>query len=650
MENSNEHNQRRPAPSRPSSVASRRPLLAPEHANVEVNDPAQNSVTDPRDLEPSLAETRSNLIMASTALEAAITRLQLIRSSLRELDVRGGRLREVTTASRPTVGPNHSAIVLAGEEHTAQVRGATDLEQIEATLPSAIQSMLRIVRSNQGRDATNLDAENINLGRLQERVDVLESFSNALTSGAPPATRRRLQFPPIPSLPPALGGHNPAQHRTMPRRRSLLEMNLLRSTNRPESTDDSFTSLGRRVAARAAAIRTSLTSRRADPQRIPEGGFSGEDEGSITTVAGNDRPFAWENSLMLRGVQARPSEPQSPGTDSDVSATTIEARSSIAFPGSATLPGGASFPSLHALRASRSSTSQTTAQNRRARSIERGTNGGVEYPGPVFEPDTAQRSYRVRRRLNSDGEEFVHQISTEDWWDDDEDPSDWLVSPVPRERLRATSISAVRMRRTADSGAAMHRWIPSATPVGRVRPSTAVGREPPQSSAVSNTENTIQNRRRRGWARLNADGDEIPTDEEEEIERNRSTQRRSRVSDSLRPDGVAARRARLEYLVPAVRSASSTTDGDFRFEARGDTNFTSGRMISTADGMRPRCPRHGMGGVGGGVEERKWFGTDEPYYVDPLPMALDEMVPTPAEWQVVGGRSWVSRCGGGAAR
>ncbi|PPQ98919.1 hypothetical protein CVT24_003550 [Panaeolus cyanescens] len=146
---------------------------------------------------------------------------------------------------------------------------------------------------------------------------------------------------------------------------------------------------------------------------------------------------------------------------------------------------------------------------------------------------------------------------------------------------------------------------------GRVSSSTIpteggrASREPARTSQQhSNSESrqaNVPSRRadppRRGWARLDSDGIEIPQNEEEELERSR-TEYRLRALQRAREDGARSMYADAlggHYHAPygSVMDAALNIQGP------------SGRSSShtTQDEYRPRCP----------------------FYVDPLPMPLASM-------------------------
>lgn len=130
--------------------------------------------------------------------------------------------------------------------------------------------------------------------------------------------------------------------------------------------------------------------------------------------------------------------------------------------------------------------------------------------------------------------------------------------------------------------------------------------------------------------RLNRDGDEIPTDEEEEIERAR-TEQRIRNSESSWRDAPpsSTSRTRLEYLpdAPATRSVFTDDEESAENDVRVRLNIPPRQsMRGSVRRMEEIIAAMRKVGEGQRVEEKVFFGTSEPYYLDPLPVSLEEMV------------------------
>lgn len=116
-------------------------------------------------------------------------------------------------------------------------------------------------------------------------------------------------------------------------------------------------------------------------------------------------------------------------------------------------------------------------------------------------------------------------------------------------------------------------------------------------------------------ARLNADGEEIPTDEEEEIERSR-TARRVRAVDAAPSGGDAVTRLRLEYLSSSTRDIRS-----FRVEEEDADGPRYVQSSTLASGQH----WHFGPAWKDEIEEIEDvdIGGSEESYVNPLPLPLE---------------------------
>lgn len=118
-------------------------------------------------------------------------------------------------------------------------------------------------------------------------------------------------------------------------------------------------------------------------------------------------------------------------------------------------------------------------------------------------------------------------------------------------------------------------------------------------------------------ARLDPDGNEIPSDEEEELERQRTA---DRLRNHNRSD--AARRV----LMPMSRS-SFTVDDDIDYVPRvrlhpRDLEYEHPGLRDNTPGVRERRGRENSEACA-----PQFYGSDVPFFVDPLPMPLEDMVP-----------------------
>ncbi|KIJ45721.1 hypothetical protein M422DRAFT_67156 [Sphaerobolus stellatus SS14] len=123
-------------------------------------------------------------------------------------------------------------------------------------------------------------------------------------------------------------------------------------------------------------------------------------------------------------------------------------------------------------------------------------------------------SYRIRRRINSQGEEQVTTINFRD-----------LLAEYQRGDWDMETVGSTRREPSSEN----NRAATSTTTTNNTRPGNDLqtsGR-PPQ-------------RRRRGWARLDMDGDEISTEDEELYERRRVQSLQNRFNETGRTNSSAA--------------------------------------------------------------------------------------------------------------
>jgi len=231
--------------------------------------------------------------------------------------------------------------------------------------------------------------------------------------------------------------------------------------------------------------------------------------------------------------------------------------------------------------------------------------------------------------VNADGDELVHNINLE--WDD-EDPLSWLMPPR-RERPETTDYSAFPRRRFAPPMFDMHD-----------RNETVRGARGPPPMVEP---------RRRGWARLDPDGNAIPSDEEEELERSRAEYRmRALYQARASAAGVTSRterRAQSSVDVPPHPLDNERSAGAF-------SNLITRTSVSPDDypareTTSPRVRLNSRDSVGGqrlgfgsvmdsvlSVDNRprqaqpllndNQYGSSVPFVVDPLPIPLSQMMPS----------------------
>ncbi|EMD41419.1 hypothetical protein CERSUDRAFT_110001 [Gelatoporia subvermispora B] len=255
---------------------------------------------------------------------------------------------------------------------------------------------------------------------------------------------------------------------------------------------------------------------------------------------------------------------------------------------------------------------------------------------------TEHRSYRVRRRLNPDGEEYVHSIRMEE--PEDEDPFSWLRPEGPRPiRLRPREGTVVP--------------TPSATDARHRRERIDLIRR-----GMSLTTSDAPRRRRRGWgayltitvwdflnksaARIDHDGNEIPTDEEEEYERNRA-QMRARAAALMQPQHLERRGPQLPPAPGRRRPLyySDSTSWQYASELDGRDPRASDLESRLRDDLlsAPRpwasqeahtSPHTSASRSGASAPEhlpaRRVFGSSDPFHPSPLPLPRVEMKSTSA--------------------
>jgi len=210
----------------------------------------------------------------------------------------------------------------------------------------------------------------------------------------------------------------------------------------------------------------------------------------------------------------------------------------------------------------------------------------------------------VRRRLNADGDELIHAVnlepesprSVEPLWDAPRRRR-FPVAPTPptvddsyrerrREANRHESEVIVFSRMTSPSDSELH-----SVPINSRRPPS----------------------RRRGWARLDPDGNEISTDEEEMIERARAITRRNNPQPFF------------NLFRPVVRSSNDTpttsrdTTAVLEPQAPAQSDPTNATPSSGATEGTPQTGSNGL--------ELNHACTAD--YISPLPMPLHEMVCSP---------------------
>jgi len=214
------------------------------------------------------------------------------------------------------------------------------------------------------------------------------------------------------------------------------------------------------------------------------------------------------------------------------------------------------------------------------------------------------RSYRVRRRLNADGDELVSTVNLEP-----ESPRS--VEPlwdVPRRRrfpiapTPPTVDDSYRERRRDEN-----RQEPEAIVFSRV---TSPSDSEPHSIPMNSRRLPS---RRRGWARLDPDGNEISTDEEEMIERARTITRRNNPQPFF------------NLFRPVVRGSS-----DNPANPRGDNSSgLEAHIPSRSDNASTVLASDAGEGSLEDSYEAEPEASSAANYINPLPMPLHEMICSP---------------------
>ncbi|KAJ7785784.1 hypothetical protein B0H16DRAFT_1488008 [Mycena metata] len=572
-----------------------------------------------------------SLRAASAALTQAYRRIRQVRRNLVELadplsssDSFGG-----------DIGPGHSALMLTASPESSDTDEVIDFNAIRSNLAAVDR-------------------------QSQEYLERYAPGSWADHQGSPsnvelPRPRRQVQ------LPSPSSSAEPLQHPVIPPRRSMLESQFARRPNL-YNADDPHTFIGRRVAAAEAAgpsrpadtppqpqvdlglravelereiihLRALTTQRRTDPGMAASSRADALSRAEIVRAArsldmesfraghrqqtGNNNPTPRppSNPRRWRAYRAAPETRQN---------------SNNTLPPTSAHPPASAHPDSRLSMLSNFSvqnlSTPTSAFTRdRPLLFEEPfsyTSGSRRESRDIVEsPIGSERSYFIHRRVNADGDELVHNINLE--WDD-EDPLSWLMSA--RERGESQDYSAFPRRRFTP---------PMFDTRDHFSFDTRASRAPP----------IIQEPRRRGWARLDPDGNAIPSDEEEELERARAEYRIR--SAAVRP-AVASRRSQssidgLEHersggafsnlitrtsISPDDYPTRETASPRVRLNSRdavgpGGQRLGFGTVMDSVLSVDTR-PRHTPSLNGNG---QYTYGSSVPFVVDPLPIPLSEMMP-----------------------
>ncbi|KAJ6569656.1 hypothetical protein B0H19DRAFT_1136492 [Mycena capillaripes] len=566
-----------------------------------------------------------------------------LRSASVALQAAYRRIRQVVSLpdSFPgDIGPSHSALMLT----------ASPVEE-----------------SSDNDDALDFRAMRANLAAVdrqtQEYVDRFAPGSwgdhqQPSSNIDPPRPRRQVQ------LPSPSSSAEPLQQSTHPRR-SMLESQLARRRELYNS-DDPSTFLGRRVAAREAAGLSRAVDTPPQPPMDPilravemerevlHLRALAQQRRTDPGVAAASRADAMSRSEMIRAARSldmeslRSAHRQQPGNNGANVPThprppqnphrwrAYRASAETRQNSNNTQPPASSHTDRLSILSNFSVQNLSTPTSAIARDRPLIFEEPLSYTGQrhdsrdiVESPIGSERSYFIHRRVNADGDELVHNINLE--WDD-EDPLSWLMSS--RERGDSQDHSPFPRRRFAHPMFDAHERLETR------------GIRAPQS---------ISEPRRRGWARLDPDGNAIPSDEEEELERSRA-EYRVRALYQARASAAAVasrveRRAQSSIDVPGhpdvdnggAFSITRTSISPDDYPARE----TSSPRVRLNSRDNVSAQRLGYGTVMDSVlavDNRQTqsthsdynlysapYGSSEPFLVDPLPIPLSQMMPSKNE-------------------
>ncbi|KAJ7748534.1 hypothetical protein DFH07DRAFT_564868 [Mycena maculata] len=578
-------------------------------------------------------DPQHSLRQASAALQAAYRRIRQVRRSLVELTEP-----LPSSSDAEDIGPGHSALLLTA----SPIDESSDLDE-----PIDFQTM----RSN----LAAMDRQ------TQEYLDrfATSSWSDNQQPPELPRPRRQVQLP-SPST-----SAEPLHHPALPRR-SLLETQLARRRELGNNPDDAVTFLGRRVAAREAAG-ASRAAESQPPSHVDPIHRAVEMERELihlralqhqrrTDPGMNARADALARADMIRAarsldmetLRAQRQQPTNISTNVPMhsrappnprrwrayraAAESRQSSNSTQSPASAhPHPHPDSRDSRLSILSNFSVQNLATPTSAVARDRPLLFEEPLSYTGQrrdsreiVDSPIGSERSYFIHRRVNADGDELVHNINLE--WDD-EDPLSWLMPTGERPGSESQDYPAFPRRRFAPLIFDGHETVRGA-------------RGPPP----------VLEPRRRGWARLDPDGNAIPSDEEDELERSRAEYRLQALVQA-RAAGAPARAERRSVdgsgndrnagafanlitrtsVSPDDYPARETASPRVRLNSR-DARNTGGQRLGFGSVMdsvmsvdnRPRQTR----------DTAAPYGSSVPYVVDPLPIPLSQMMPPKTDQKV----------------
>ncbi|KAF8213644.1 hypothetical protein K438DRAFT_1804372 [Mycena galopus ATCC 62051] len=592
--------------------------------NAEESNRARQSSSDA----PGQPDTQRSLRAASAALQAAYRRIRQVRRSLVELTE---PLPPSPESLFDDIGPSHSALLLTASPEASDNDEAIDLRRIRANLAAVDRQSQQYLDRYAPGSWTDHQASNVELPRPRRhqpaiRRSMLESQlarRRELYNSDDPATFLGRRVAAREAAGPSRAADSPQHQPSDPILRAVeMERELihLRATNQQRRTDPGVVVGPRTDASRAEIIRAARSL-------------------DMESVRAAHRQQTGTN------IPVHPRPPPNPRRWRAYRAAAVETRQNS----NSTQPPASAHPdSRLSVLSNFSVQNLPTPTSALSRDRPLLFEEPLSYTGQrresadiVESPIGSERSYFIHRRVNADGDELVHNINLE--WDD-EDPLSWLMSA--RERGETQDHSAYRRRRFAAFDA-YERGDPRAP---RVVPS-------------------LPEHRRRGWARLDPDGNAIPSDEEEELERSRAEYRiralyQSRASAAAVTSRVE-RRAQSSVDVPLHPDADAlitrtyiddypvreVTSPRVRLNSRdsGGQRLGFGSVMDSVLTVDNRPPRSAPASSDMHSYDEP-YGSSVPFVVDPLPIPLSEMMPSTSnrKGRVMGVR--VSRNAGFAGR
>ncbi|KAK7468481.1 hypothetical protein VKT23_002989 [Stygiomarasmius scandens] len=378
----------------PSPVSSPSPNFDPSILRSDVQSPAPNTSVVP--LVPSEAD-RSELPTASSRQDAALQRIRQLRRSLVE----------VNQDAANSFSPGHEAILLTGHSEDRLEQAAWN--RLNAILPASTMERLRRFENTTRRESDRVHQ----LLRITAALDTTSTYSNVSPSSPHPTSSS--QSPSLLTSP-----LSPPRQRLLPPR-TLQDPSLLRSR---EMSDDPHTLLGRRVAAREASGSSNASDhhiteqdfeyiRNLARQRRSEPAFQRRIESSLDAMrreALEAHSRSLDNAVhpvsagapirghMRRALRTSRIDSRQPSSSNTSAVQSPRERLSILsnFSSVQNLPTPSSTTSSQRIILFEEPTSYTSLEESRMAS--------------VVTSEVQGRSYVTTRRLNAEGDEYVHTI------------------------------------------------------------------------------------------------------------------------------------------------------------------------------------------------------------------------------------------------